>query len=148
MYSSEHRRKRRAAPTGLDKPDPVLESPTSLNRTISVSSDVVSPPPNKQVKLEQKSETPDELAPVSPSGKKRATNTEWAMHKAKVIKESTELNAVEQIILAKKTYSPSTGKKTSALVVHRQAWVLRHPDHGLSDSDLKAAIDADLMAKI
>jgi hypothetical protein len=160
MYS----KKRRGQPTGLTKPDLELDSPVSPVGKVAFSDEQglpvlqsdfetpVRPKKTKKVKIEGKTETPDGeddcTTKTVDCPKPRATNTEWALHKAKVVKESTELNAVEQIILAKKTYIPSTGKKTSALVVHRQAWILRHPDHGLSDSELKAKIDEDLMAKI
>lgn len=72
----------------------------------------------------------------------------WHQHKKWIQATYRDMNATEQLILAKKSYTPVNGRKQSPSVVHRQAYVLRHPDHGLTGAALTDAIRADLMMRI
>lgn len=71
----------------------------------------------------------------------------WHSHRRSVIASHPELSAVEQTIMAKKTYTPP-GRARSAQSIHREAFLLRNPNHGLQEDALNEAIRKDLLARI
>jgi len=79
---------------------------------------------------------------------KKGTAGEWYVHKRLIVNGHQNLNATEQIILAKKTYRPSSGLLRSVTSIHRDAFLLRNPAHGLSKAALDEAIREDLISRI
>jgi hypothetical protein len=71
----------------------------------------------------------------------------WHTHRRSVVTAYPDLNAVEQIIMAKKTYTPP-GRLRSAQAIHREAFLLRNPNHGLDEAALNDAIRNDLISRI
>ncbi len=91
-----------------------------------------------------------ELGVESPSKKskrKPASVSQWYAHKRTVAASRPDLSSVEQLILAKKSYTPS-GRIRSAQSIHREAYLLRNPNHGLEGGELEKAIRNDLIARI
>jgi hypothetical protein len=72
----------------------------------------------------------------------------WPAHRKRIGAAYPDLSAVEQLILAKKTYIPTSGKLRSAQSLHREAFLLRNPNHNLTPTQLAAAIRMDLVARI
>lgn len=87
-------------------------------------------------------------APVA--AKRKATSpAAWYAHKKKVTLDHPELNSTEQLILAKKSYEPVGGRIRTAQSLHREAFLLRNPDHGFKSTlELDRAIRADLISRI
>jgi hypothetical protein len=84
------------------------------------------------------------------TAKRKATSpAAWYAHKKKITSEHPGLNSTEQLILAKKTYEPLGGRIRTAQAIHREAFLLRNPDHGIkSRLELDRAIRADLISRI
>lgn len=88
------------------------------------------------------------VSEVTKKSKRSGTVAEWYKHRRKTINENPSLNAVEQVILAKKTYNPTNGLLKSAVAIHKEAFLLRHPAHGMEKKELELAIRNDLLARI
>ena len=80
--------------------------------------------------------------------KKKYSNGAWHTHKKRVFMEHPDINGVEQIIMAKKTYKPESGKFKTPTAIHRDAWMLRNPDTELTGAARDAAIRSDLIDRI
>ena len=86
----------------------------------------------------------------SPPSPKRKTSSPapWYAHKKSVVLANPQLSSVEQLILAKKTYEPTSGRQRSAQAIHREAFLLRNPNHNLDPIELAKAIRTDLLSRI
>jgi hypothetical protein len=93
--------------------------------------------------------TQEEVSTLMASELKRKSSSpaQWYAHKKTVIAAHPELNAVEQLILAKKTYIGGN-RLRSPISIHREAYLLRNPNHGLSGEELNSAIREDLISRI
>lgn len=91
--------------------------------------------------------TPAIEAQSSSAKRKASTPAPWYAHRKLVIMAHPDLSSVEQLILAKKTYEP-LGRQRSAQSLHREAFLLRNPNHGLEGEELHRAIRLDLLSRI
>lgn len=120
--------------------------PTFQERT---ESSIHDPPTSSSQPPTQEPTTDSDLAADSKTPKKRkpVSVSQWHKHKRAIAASHPELSAVEQLIMAKKTYTPA-GRIRSAQSLHREAFLLRNPSHGLAPGELEKAIRADLIARI
>jgi len=120
--------------------------PTFQERT---ESGIHDPSPSLPQAPTQEPAMDTEVATDSKTPKKRkpASVSQWHAHKRAIAASHPELSAVEQLIMAKKTYTPA-GRIRSAQSLHREAFLLRNPTHGLAPEELEKAIRADLIARI
>jgi hypothetical protein len=71
----------------------------------------------------------------------------WHAHKRSVIQQNPNLSAIEQLVLAKKSYEPA-GRQRSLQSIHKEVFLLRNPNHGLGEPDLSKAIRSDFLSRI
>lgn len=128
------------------KPNPTM----SMSRSTSTAFAPATPVKVKEEPKEadEKSSNGESSDSDTQNKKRKYSNGQWHAHKKATINQRPELNAVEQLILAKKTYKAASGKLRSPMSIHRDAYLLRNPDHGLSPTDLVTAIREDLIARI
>lgn len=119
---------------------PIPDVPTFQERT---ESSITQPP----TQTEPAQQAQQEAQPTTTGKRKPASASQWYAHKRSVVGSHPELNSVEQLILAKKTYTP-TGRIRSPQSIHREAYLLRNQTHGLEGDALEKAIRADLIARI
>lgn len=92
-------------------------------------------PPNPDLrKAEKRAKTKRRLA-------------EWYAVKKTVQDAHPRLSAAEQLIMAKKLYNQACYCWRSPKSLHKQAWLLRHPAHNLTDEQLKAELRRDLIGR-
>ena len=104
--------------------------------------------PRLQATYEDEPQPTSAVEAHSSSAKRKAsTAAPWYAHKKLIIMAHPDLSSVEQLILAKKTYEP-LGRQRSAQSLHREAFLLRNPNHGLEWGDLQRAIRVDLLSRI
>jgi hypothetical protein len=80
--------------------------------------------------------------------RKQSSPAAWYAHKKSVVIANPDMSAVEQLILAKKTYEPNGTRQRSAQAIHREAFLLRNPNHNLDPAALSRAIRLDLLSRI
>jgi len=71
----------------------------------------------------------------------------WHTHKKNVVQQNPGLSAVEQLVLAKKTYEPA-GRQRSLQSIHKEIFLLRHPNHGLGERELASAVRSDFINRL
>lgn len=127
------------------EPDTIINSP----QLSTLDGSVTQPDfPRLQATFEDEPQTTPAVEAQSSSAKRKASTTApWYAHKKLIIMAHPDMSSVEQLILAKKTYEP-LGRQRSAQSLHREAFLLRNPNHGLEWGDLQRAIRVDLLSRI